>query len=934
MSSKRRSGICLQPLRRFGIAGKRSKILFLNWGGEETVIPHRDNLGFGVGRFSGRTRCSAGTIAALFAGGVGAHGQIPLDAAAVKSLKENLQVAPVSNLEIEVDLVQSLDLGILPLAGGGSQSGGRGPRLVDLYTGIQPSGNFFWRYTSGGAGIAHWSLDDGIMGPSGTAAGGGHITQYEFAYGIYAASPSDQIRPAVLVSFYHAPPNPVGEAANPVVHSAEAASSVLWVFDVPTISAFPAFGQARSGLLDLAGAGLDFTLDESFYVEILPLNWPNYPSGAPAVSGRVHAIYAGPSMVSYGSNADVMWSDVAIRTAACTGPNPTNANGLYEHPAEMDACHFAPFSNRSAMRLVGDPCPTPNALRIDLASPTDACVKPGDPVAWTLSQACVPGYLRGYQAFLAFDATRLVFDTGAYALPVPYGLPIITPIAASGGTIDLSAGINDGLGQSPNSSSAQLATLSFTAGLNEGFAQLTFRANDPPSRFSDSIGGAVVPTLVDSPTVCVDGTPPIVVAPPATSLSCSQPLPPPAADYAAFVLLGGSAVDNSPCYGPMTPTIEYGGDAFAGGTGCVGDPRITLRTYRAIDCAGNSAEATQSIQQFDDASPTVTAGPDLSLPADAGGCTAQVIWPAAAALDACAGDLSAVVVYEIDLDNDGSVDATISATTFVFPAGTHRVAARADDPCGHVGRDEFLVTVQPFNLILVAVQLQGGFSGSRCITFELWRCAPPETPTEINAEIAFTDGLAMGVPLEVPCGTYACMTARDRLHSLRRTDDTLDISGLYCLADFTGANQLEGGNLNDDSNIDIVDFGIYMSQYLSLYGSGNTDCATPSFHGDISGNGFVFTEDFTFIQINFSHSSEDNCCGVGGVMGGGIGTQDRRTSSPLQAVAVSHLADMGLAGLAVADLDQNGVLDAADVSAFLAGYRPRAISRVAEPKGP
>ncbi len=885
---------------------------------------------------TGSTSCCARrsgcTIVALIFGGFGAHGQISLDAAAAKALRESLQFAPMSDLNFEFDRVPAYDLGILPLAGEDWQSSGRGPRLVDLYTGIQPSGNFFWRYTSGGAGIAYWSLDDGMMGPSGTAAGGGHITQYEFAYGIYAASPSDPIRPAVLVSFYHAPPDPVGGATNPVIQTAEAVSSVLWVFEIPTISSFPAFGQARSGLLDLAGAGLDFTLDETFYVEILPLNWPTYPSGAPSVSGRVHAIYGGPSMVTYGSNAGVMWSDVAIRTAGCTGPNPTNANGLYEHPAEMDACNFSPFLNRSALRLIGDPCPTPNALRIDLSSPTNACVKPGDPVECTLAQACIPDFVRGYQAFLGYDPARLVFGFGDYALPSPYGLPIITPIVASAGNIDLSAGVDNGAGQAPTSTSALLATLHFTAGTSEGLAQLSFRSNDPPTRFSDSIGGAVVPTLVDSPSVCVDGTPPNITAPPVINITCSQPLPAPAANYAAFVLLGGSAVDNSPCYGPMTPSIEYVEDATVGGTGCVGDPRITLRTYRAIDCAGNIASMQQSIEQVDDAAPAVTAGADISLFADAGGCTTSVSWPAATAMDDCAGDLSGVVDYEIDIDNDGSVDATTVAPTFVFSAGNHRVAARAVDPCGHIGRDEFLITVLPFNLVLADVQLQGGFSGSRCITFEAWQCVPSESPFVVETVVTFAGGLAVGVPLLVPCGAYSCLTARDRLHTLRRTDNALDVASVHYVADFTGPDQLVGGNLNDDLNIDIIDFGIYMSQYLALFGDGNTNCAAPAFHADISGNGLVFTEDFTFIQINFSQSSEDNCCGVGGVMDGGDGAQSAGSSSPMQALAVSHLATMDLAGLAVADLDQNGVLDAADVSLFFGGVRPRQIPREAVPR--
>lgn len=574
-------------------------------------------------------------------------------------------------------------------------SGPYGPqfRSVDVFTGLQPSGNFFWRYTaSNGGGIPFWALDDGKMGAVGAAAGGAHVLQYEFAYGQYSVSNQDSIRPAILVSFYNAPSDPVNQAVTPVIQESAAASSVLWVFDAPVLPASPAFAQVRTGLLDLSSRGLSFALDDTYYFEILPMNWPDYPNGQPVISNRLHAIFTGPSSLTYGQNADFMWSDVGVRSEVCSGPFASNLNGLYEHPQELDSCHFSPFLNRSPMRIQGDPCDSPNTLRIQ-ASPAAACVRPGDPVVVTVSQSCLPGLMRSYQSFLQFDNTRLTLASADYATPGPYSHLLVSPIVASGSDIDLSAEIDESAGQQPSTSSAILATLTFTAGTIDGFAQIAFRPSDPPTCFSDHVGMTVLPALVDSPVICIDGTPPQISAPPDFDWTCAQPLPAPASDFLEFATQGGSAEDLSICYGPMSPTVVFLNDMVVGGTGCVGDPKLVARTYRAIDCAGNFTDAIQTIRCFDTLPPTVTAAADFSVSSSAGACAAQVAWSAANASDDCAGDLSAFVYYDIDLNNDLSIDATISATTFFLPYGTHRVIAIASDLCGQTANDDFLITV-------------------------------------------------------------------------------------------------------------------------------------------------------------------------------------------------------------------------------------------------
>jgi hypothetical protein len=238
------------------------------------------------------------------------------------------------------------------------------------------------------------------------------------------------------------------------------------------------------------------------------------------------------------------------------------------------------------------------------------------------------------------------------------------------------------------------------------------------------------------------------------------------------------------------------------------------------------------------------------------------------------------------------------------------------------------VTVLPINQLTVSVQLKGaGFpaSLSRCITFELWDCSSMTPRATVNQAMTFVNGLASNISVAIPCGAYTCITARDRLHTLRRTDlDDFAISGLQYVADFTNKapagddDSLIGGNLNTDHVIDILDFGVFVGAYNTSYGTGNTTCSTLPTHADISGNGFVFTEDFTFIQINFLKSNEANCCGAPGVI-----LSAAQTGPPARtSVTVAELKATGQSSLAVADLNGDGVVNQSDIAAWLQGARP------------
>ena len=119
-----------------------------------------------------------------------------------------------------------------------------------------------------------------------------------------------------------------------------------------------------------------------------------------------------------------------------------------------------------------------------------------------MSDLCAPS--AGFQAFLEFDEAELTFVGGSYTA-APFGQPIIDPIAAVAGTINLAAGIDQTIGQAPSDQAAILAELRFTA--VEGFClpeSLAFRDNVPPTRLTLANGDPLLPLSLTAilPATC------------------------------------------------------------------------------------------------------------------------------------------------------------------------------------------------------------------------------------------------------------------------------------------------------------------------------------------------------------------------------------------------------------------------------------------------
>ena len=336
----------------------------------------------------------------------------------------------------------------------------------------------------------------------------------------------------------------------------------------------------------------------------------------------------------------------------------------------------------------------------------------------------------------------------------------------------------------------------------------------------------------------------------------------------------------------------------------------TSIVVRVSDSCGNYTDYTYTTR-VDGTAPVITAGDDISVNADAPLCTAAVTWPAAAASDDCDDDLGDGVVYDIDLNNNGTIDVTQDGTSYTFPGGTHKVIARATDTCGNTGGDFFMVTVSASNELVTTLALRGGTSGTfqRCITFEL----DPGAVT-VDQVVTFVDGLAGDVSVLVPCGEYECIRARDKLHTLWAKAGLAVNSGNQYIADFTDPdeNSLVRGNLNQDEWIDVLDFGIYVvrvGQSMPI----NVNCGYTARHPDFDGSGDVDgLMDFSFIQTYYL--STDQTCGGK--------HRDGDETPPVTRIAVADLALYGLEEIAPADLNGDGYIDELDIMAFAEGQLP------------
>jgi len=332
--------------------------------------------------------------------------------------------------------------------------------------------------------------------------------------------------------------------------------------------------------------------------------------------------------------------------------------------------------------------------------------------------------------------------------------------------------------------------------------------------------------------------------------------------------------------------------------------------------------------------PGAAVNSDCDLP------TSIVEWNTPMATDECDGPLQITCTSEHDggvpighlLNNGGE-----------FPQGTSFFICEATNSCGATLRKVWTVDVSDKQALDVYVQLSPQMTPglfSRCITFELFdSCTASTTHKEVlwfDGPYNF-DGKAR-MQFKVDKGQYHCITAQDQLHTLRSASDIECVDGVY-YAEFRGdpilgGNWLVGGNLDawkkDDPNashntIDVLDFGQFMNEIAggAMYADGNTDCTTSGPHGDINADGNVDNLDYAFILDNYLMASKDACAGCPG---------GRVAYVPVESITVKQLRAQGMGELAVADLNRDGVLDSADMEAYMQGVQPVRVEQIRSEK--
>lgn len=386
---------------------------------------------------------------------------------------------------------------------------------------------------------------------------------------------------------------------------------------------------------------------------------------------------------------------------------------------------------------------------------------------------------------------------------------------------------------------------------------------------------------------------------------------------AELTLTAPGVSDNCPGVGTPVASLSSGGPAITFPHAfAVGNTPVF---WRVTDAHANGAECIQNVTVSDTELPVVTAPTNIMQNADAGGCNLRLTAAElglAGVSDNCPGVGTPIV------------SISLNGPAIVFPEsfapGTTTLHWRVTDAAGNIGRAQQTVSVNPFNTVVADVELAGVSAGgamTRCMTFGVYGSGPCALAATVSTDVVFVGGAGIAT-FDVPCGLYTGITATDAKHTLRRTNASgaFSISGRNYTSAFTSGRALQGGNVNNDAFIDILDFGGYIGQFGSNPGADST-CSLSGLHADFNGDGSVSTVDFNFITFGFLNAREADPCG------GLIQVDPNQPGGPRQSVSVSDLETMGLRAYALADRNLDGQVDTSDVQMVLAqGFVPACVA--------
>jgi len=184
----------------------------------------------------------------------------------------------------------------------------------------------------------------------------------------------------------------------------------------------------------------------------------------------------------------------------------------------------------------------------------------------------------------------------------------------------------------------------------------------------------------------------------------------------------------------------------------------------------------------------------------------------------------------------------------MHPGGDFVVAWASSGQDGD--REGVYARLLPINLrvLTASVQLEG-YTGSpgAILTLRFVLSDADEVPLDTReVDVAFTNGSDTEVVVltDVPADT-AWVSCKEVQHFLRRR---VAVGGAApaLTADFTGANQLLGGDLNDDNFVELRDFAQFLRDF------GKPDCP----ESDINGDGDVDNTEFGYIGLHFFQTGD------------------------------------------------------------------------------
>jgi hypothetical protein len=204
------------------------------------------------------------------------------------------------------------------------------------------------------------------------------------------------------------------------------------------------------------------------------------------------------------------------------------------------------------------------------------------------------------------------------------------------------------------------------------------------------------------------------------------------------------------------------------------------------------------------------------------------------------------------------------------------------------------VTVTTTNVVALDVQLVGSGAATRCLRLVLDDCG-------VTADVSVTlDGSgSFSGDVEVPCGVWTSLCAKDQQHTLWGSG-ALSVSLDGSKYELGGTILLEGGDTDDDGDVDINDVTLLLLQFGNLASPGGCPWDTVTRDADFSNNGAVGAEDYTFLTTNWLTITACPCT-LPATAGGGRDLRSRQ---------------LALDTNRRADLNRDGWIDWKDVAIF------------------